>query len=400
LLRALIFSFSLAAMNAAFSQVLTREDSLAAGLVASNSTTVISGYGSFKYTNNLTLQTGEANVDRVVVFIGHKFTKRISFFSETELENARVVGGQASGEISMEQAFLKFNIDRNNYITAGLFIPRIGIINENHLPTTFNGNERPYVEQLIIPATWREIGVGYYGTSRRIPGLNYSFALLNGLNSQAFTNGTGIADGRFEGSAQTRSLAVTGSLLYYYRNFRVQASAYFGGSAGIPPREADSLQLASGAFGSPVELLEANIQYNTNRFSFRALASYINIASAAEINRAYANNTPGALLGFYGEASYNLTPNRQQSWIVFGRYEQLNMNLNLPANAIINKVNDQQYVIAGIGFQPVKGVFAKLDYTYRLTGDINPQLIVTPYPVGAPYFTQQHLIKLGLGYSF
>lgn len=400
LLRALFFTFSCFLINQAMAEVITREDSLAAGLVSSNSPTVISGYGSFKYSNNLTLQDAQANVDRVVVFIGHRFSRRISFFSETELENARVIGGMPSGEISMEQAFLKFNINRDNYITAGLFIPRIGIINENHLPTTFNGNERPYVETIIIPATWREVGVGYYGASRSIPGLNYSVALLNGLNSAGFTNGTGIGDGRFEGSAQTRSLAVTGALLYYYKNFRFQTSAYLGGSSGIIPREADSLQLHSGAFGSPVELLEANVQYNTNRFSFRALATYINVEAAADINRAYANNTPGAMMGFYGEVSYNLTPKREQSWIVFSRYEHLAMNLNLPDNAIVNEVNDQQYVIAGLGFQPLKGVFVKVDYTYRLTGDINPQLIVSPYPVGVPYFTQQHLVKLGLGYSF
>ena len=158
------------------SQVLTKEDSLAAGLIASNNSTVLSGYGSFNYENNITNETATINVDRLVLFVGHKFTKKISFFSELEIEDAKVVGGKASGEFSLEQAFLKFNINRSNYLTAGLFIPRIGIINENHLPNTFNGNKRPMVETLLIPSTWRELGVGFYGTSNRIAGLNYSFA--------------------------------------------------------------------------------------------------------------------------------------------------------------------------------------------------------------------------------
>jgi len=60
-----------------------------------------------------------------------------------------------------------FDLNKNNYIIAGLYIPRIGIINENHLPTTYNGNQRHFVEKYIIPSTWREIGVGLYGQSDR-----------------------------------------------------------------------------------------------------------------------------------------------------------------------------------------------------------------------------------------
>ena len=58
----------------------------------------------------------------------------------------------------MEQAFLKFNLNPKQYIVAGFFIPRIGMLNENHLPVNFNGTERPIVEQLVLPATWREFG--------------------------------------------------------------------------------------------------------------------------------------------------------------------------------------------------------------------------------------------------
>ncbi|NCA22545.1 MAG: hypothetical protein EBS86_15595 [Crocinitomicaceae bacterium] len=382
-------------------QIITREDSLNAGLVASNSPTVISGYGNFKYQNNLTLGESVANVDRIVLFFGHKFSNKVSFFSEMELEDARVEGGKASGEFSIEQAFLKFNIDRNNYISTGLFIPRIGIINENHLPTTYNGNERPFVETLIIPSTWRELGVSYYGTSKRIAGLNYSLALVNGLSSTGFTNGTGIRDGRFEGGkASASALATTGALLYYVGNFRMQVSAYYGGSAGINARSADSLQLNSGIFGTPVFLSEANVQYNGKRFHAKGLATMINIQAAEKINRAYANNTPKQLFGSYLEASYDIMRKDRRFLSVFSRYEYLDMNQKLPENGIYNGTNKQQYVVSGLTFSPVQGAIIKLDYTYRLTGGRNPELIVLPFPQAIPYYTNQHLITLGIGYSF
>ncbi|MFT4024638.1 MAG: hypothetical protein QM664_12740 [Flavihumibacter sp.] len=158
-----VFALSLKA------QVLTAEDSLSAGLVSRSQTTVLSGYGEARYSLDTKQKDATASLSRVVLFVGHKFNNKISVFTELELEDALVIGqkgdesGAAKGGISMEQAFIKFNLTPNTYLVAGLFIPRLGIINENHLPTTFNGVDRPFLEQLIIPSTWREVGVGLYG---------------------------------------------------------------------------------------------------------------------------------------------------------------------------------------------------------------------------------------------
>lgn len=384
-----------------FGQVITKEDSLAAGLIASNNATVISGYGSVVYSNNLSYDQALINVDRLVLFVGHKFSKKISFFSELELEDAKVAQGQASGEFSIEQAFLKFNVNRSNYITTGLFIPRIGIINENHLPTTFNGNKRTMVETLILPSTWREIGVGFYGTSQRITGLNYSLTVMNGLNSSGFVHGTGIREGRFEGSnASASALAVTGSVLHYAGKFRSQLSAYYGGSAGINRREADSLQLNAGFFGTPVGLAEGNLQYIGDRLIFKGLASVVLIPDAEKINQAFASNTPEMMLGFYFETGYNFIKRDSKVGRVFTRYEYLGMNSKLPENGIFDGTLDQHYLVAGLCYLPLNGVIIKLDYTYRLTGEVNPALIINPYPQGISYQKQQHIVNLGVAYSF
>jgi hypothetical protein len=386
-------------------QILTREDSLHAGLVRSSQPTVISGYGQVKVEYDGRLKTGVANLTRNVLFLGHKFSNRIYFFSEMEIENAKVVGGQPSGEISMEQLFLKFNINRDVYLTAGLFIPRIGIINENHLPTTFNGNDRTFVETFLIPATWREIGVGVYGNIRRIPGLNYSFAVVNGLNSAAFQNGTGILQGKAEGNnASASNIAVTGALLYYYRDLRFQLSGYYGGSAGLTKRKADSLKLVSGPFGTPVALVEANVQYYKNGLSFKALATTARISDAFAINRAYANNTANTMLGAYAEAGYNLlkafNPSTTRNFTVFGRYEYIDLNYRLPSNGIRNGILRKNYTVLGVTYQPLPGVVVKADYVLRVTGDRNPDLVVTPFPQSLPYYTSNGFLNVGIGYSF
>ncbi|MFM6983232.1 MAG: hypothetical protein ACKOXF_03805, partial [Chitinophagaceae bacterium] len=202
------------AINSLKAQVLTKEDSLAAGLTMTGKTTVLSGYGEMMMSYNKGTQTANANVTRFVTFMGHRFSKKVTLFSELELENAKVTGG-GSGEFSIEQAFIKFDINRSNYLVAGLFIPRIGIINENHLPTTYNGNSRHFVERNLIPSTWREIGVGLYGRFDRLPGFNYYLGLTNGLSSAGFTRQTGIREGRFEGNnATATNLAISAAGLY------------------------------------------------------------------------------------------------------------------------------------------------------------------------------------------
>ena len=273
-MRALAIAIGLLLLNTARAQVLTKADSLNAGLVPSDRTTLVSAYGELKVTYDQHLGTGKANLTRNVLFLGHRFNSRISFLSEMELENARVEGGAAGGELSMEQIFVKFDLTKDIYLTGGLFITRLGIINENHLPTTFNGNDRPFVEQFIIPSTWRRIGIGLHGRSTLFQGLNWSVAVQNGLDARALEHGTGIREGRGDGAkASAANIGLSGSLLYYTGDFRLQARGYFGGSAGLTQRGADSLQLDHRASVTPVRLLEANAQYFGEKLRVKVLAT-------------------------------------------------------------------------------------------------------------------------------
>ncbi len=385
-------------------QVLTREDSLNAGLVAKNLTTVIGGYGEAAYRNDISTKTASVNLTRNVIFIGHKFNNRISLFTETEIEDAKIEGGAAGGEIALEQMFVKFNLNRNNYVTAGLIIPRIGIINENHLPTTFNTVARPRLEQKLIPSTWRELGVGIYGTIPSIVGLNYSAALLNGLNSEGFEGGSGIRGGRFEGKgASSGNLALTAALLYYTGNFRIQISGYYGGSAGLSQRQADSLRLNSGSFGTPVSLEEANVQYRNAGFYATVQLAAIQIPDAEALNVAYAKNVPTNMMGYYAEAGYNLlekTKYKEKKLNLFARYENFDLNATIPENGIKNAQYNESYIFAGLSFLPIPGVIVKADYEYQTTGTPNPALVVNPSPVAPAYLKNRSFFNLGIGYSF
>ncbi|NDC42916.1 MAG: hypothetical protein EBZ77_15425, partial [Chitinophagia bacterium] len=317
----------------------TGEDSLNS-YGAGHARTVMSGYGEVAYRRDFNLNNATANLRRAVLFVGHQFTGKIAFFSELEVEDAKVEGGSASGEVSMEQAYLKFALNPRQYITAGLILPRIGIVNENHLPINFNGVGRPLVEQLVIPSTWREIGVAFYGQSTALP-LAYSAAIMNGLNSQGFSHGTGFEGGRFEGqNAGANSAGVNASVQYYAGNWKFQLAGYAGGTTSLTRRAADSLQLESGMFGAPLYLAEADVQYSNNGLSLKALAVNVSIPEANNINRAFDNNTPTGMYGAYGEVAYNLLQHvRSAKWstkqlIAFSRYETIDLNASIPQNGI------------------------------------------------------------------
>lgn len=381
---------------------VTSEDSLNNNI--SKSSTTIGGYGNAFYQRNNNLGTSKLNLERFVIFTGHKFNDKISVFSELEVEDAKVAGGENGGEVAVEQAYLKFNLNANQYIVAGLFLPRIGVLNENHLPNTFNGNERNYVETLILPSTWRELGIGLYGNLNGLP-LNYSVGLVNGVSSGMFEHGTGIRDGRFEGrNATGNNLAVTASVQYYHGDFKGQLAGYYGGTVGVSKRKADSLGLSSGIFGTPIAIGEGDIQYARDGFFFKALGAIISIPDAENINKAYANNTPKTEYGAYVELAYDLLHHlrklHDQQLIVFVRDEKFDINASIPSNGIVDGTLDQNHIVAGFTYLPIRNVALKADVRIIHTGTQNPELIVNPNPVALAYQQNNNLVNLGLAFSF
>jgi hypothetical protein len=383
-------------------QHLTSEDSMLAG--GNKPATFVGGYGNAFYQHNKSEEIGRINLERTVFFLGHRFNEKFSFLAEIEIEDAKVEGGEAGGELAIEQAYLKFKTSRNSFLIAGLFLPRIGIINENHLPNTYNGNERPIIERLLIPSTWRELGVGFYTSLNSLP-IDISLGIMNGLNSSSFEHGTVFRGGRFEGrEATANNLGFTGSIQYSVNNFIFQLSGYAAGTTAFTTREADSLRLDSGPLGTPVILGEANVQYKNNAFNLRVLGTTVSIPNASRINAAFANNTPESAYGFYAEAAYDLlyseSTEKKKSLKGFIRYEKLDLNATIPENGIIDPTLDQQHIIAGFNYLPIPNIAVKLDVRLMSTGDENPNLVINPDPNALPYQKNNTLINAGIGYSF
>src|SRR6185436_18064101 len=151
---------------------------------AEERTTALSGYMDFHF-NKVELEDGRLDFHRFVLLVTHRFSDRIRFVSEIEVEHALVEGGEEKGELELEQAYVDFLLHRRFNIRAGMMLMPVGIINERHEPPVYYGVERPFVDTVIIPTTWFETGAGIHGEVGR--GWRYRAFVTAPLNAAEFT---------------------------------------------------------------------------------------------------------------------------------------------------------------------------------------------------------------------
>src|SRR5207247_7506726 len=172
------------------------------------------------------------NLARFVVYLAHSFDERLAFRSELEVEDAKIEGGQAGGEVSLEQAYLDYRLGDWITLRTGLVLPPVGIINETHEPPTFNGVERPGFDHDVIPTTWREIGLGAVGTIPGGGGLAYRVYFVNGLRAEGFDAVGGIREGRQGGqNASFTNASFTGRLEWSRPGLKIGGACSWRGGA-------------------------------------------------------------------------------------------------------------------------------------------------------------------------
>src|SRR5437868_1709908 len=183
------------------------------------------GYGEFRYENPKN-GTPSADVARAVLYTAYKFNDRVRFNSELEVEHATT---EIGGAVSVEFAYLEYLLKPQANIRAGLVLLPMGLINEQHEPTTYFGARRPEVEDRILPTTWTEIGAGVFGDNGPF---TYRGYVVTGLNSARFSAADAIHEGKQAGSeALAKDLAVTGRVDWHpIEGALIGASAYSGGS--------------------------------------------------------------------------------------------------------------------------------------------------------------------------
>jgi len=324
--------------------------------------TAVGGYGE------LTLNApsnGPAIVDlrRFVLFVGHNFTDRIRFYSEVEVEHA-IASSEGPGEVEIEQAYVDGLISRTVNLRAGLILMPVGIINIYHEPPTFNGVDRPLVDTLIIPSTWREPGFGIFG--ELTTGLSYQLYLVNGFNANGFTAEAAVADGHQEGMlAAARDFGGVGRLTY-----EPMLATIFGLS-GYFATSGNSLRSTVG--NVPVGMVEVDARTRYQGFTARAEFAMLFIGQTAALNTALEAAEPTTSLpvakrsqGGYVEAGYDvmrlIAPTIDSSVTLFGRYDYVNTQASVVAPRVADETLIRHIFTAGLVYRPIPHIALKGDY--------------------------------------
>jgi hypothetical protein len=308
--------------------------------------------------NKVEGQNGVLDFHRFVLLFNHSFSARIRFVGELELEHALVEGLEEAGELELEQAYVDFLLSRRLNVRAGMMLMPLGIINERHEPPVFNGVERPFVDTVIIPTTWFDVGAGIHGELGR--GLRYRTFAVAPLDALEFSADEGIRGGRQKGAeSNVRNFAFTGRVEYVgIPDLTVGAGFWTGDSSFSVPR-----------LDSTVRVGEADARYHRGRLELRGQFAQVGISDAGRLNDAIERqvgvspNIARTLRGFYGEAAYRIwDAGSPRDLVAFVRYENFDTQYRMPDGFLPLKEFDRDAWVVGFTYYPDPDVAVKLDY--------------------------------------
>ena len=339
------------------------------------SAVTVGAYGEVLY-NQPEGDNGELDVQRLVLLFGYRFNDKTQFVTEVEFEHVE--------EVFIEQAFVNYNVGANVSLRGGLMLVPMGIVNEFHEPTTFNGTERPAIDNAIVPTTWREIGIGVNGRFNDIS-LGYQAYIFNGFKStemdgeggiNGFLRGSnGLRGGRQKAIQSTIDSPTLSTKLDYYGipGLRLGFSTYFGQTqAEDDIEEIDGTNIGISMFGF-------DARYAYQRFTARGQFIYASLSDTEDYNNLTGRDLGSALQGWYAEGAFNLLPHgRAQKLFAFVRYEKFDTHADTAGALEDNEAYDRTDVTTGLTYHIAPGVVIKGDYQFRsnaLDGsDVNDRL--------------------------
>lgn len=362
-------------------------------LMSLDSKLVIGGYGEVHYNQPLSASirnNGQIDVHRMVMLLGYNFTSKTQFISEFEFEHV--------SEIYVEQAFLQHKL--NNFINfrAGLMLVPMGIINEYHEPTVFNGVERPLVDNKISPTTWREIGFGFTGNILPLS-LKYQAYLMNGFNGYKGTSAilggkNGFRDGRQKGAESYISSPTFSAKVEYFGigGLNVGLSGYFGNTQstlynGIDKSNNTALAKADSSVVH-LSMLGADARYSTGGLQLRGQFYYSNIGNTLQYNQFGKKDLGSSMIGYYMEVGYNVLrfcKRTSAELIPFVRYENSNTHLTTEGTLAKNNAYNVNVITTGLTYKINKGVVLKTDVQFQKSAAVTTYTTTLNAGVGVTF---------------
>lgn len=337
---------------------------------------------------------GRFDIPHAVIYLGYDFGKGWTMGTEIEFEHGGVgmayekedeEGGEweqeveKGGEVELEQFWIQKSFGRWANIKAGHIVVPVGLNNAYHEPLNFFTVYRPEGENTVLPSTWHQTGISFWGKTK---GWRYELQFLAGLNSDNFTNTGWINKGPgtpTEGEIATKYGTALRIDNYCIKGLRIGLSGYYGHAIGNSyPNNKDG---AESKYKGVVAIGAIDFTYNNYNWIVRGQADYGYLSDAKQLK--YFTNRLNGLSPFhhsafvsknafaYGiEGGYNVFSQieklRQdnQKLYLFGRYEHYNPYASKTKNTSYDYTNVKRMAV-GINYYPVKQIVVKAEYSHR-----------------------------------
>ncbi|PWK17089.1 phosphate-selective porin O/P [Arcicella aurantiaca] len=193
----------------------------------------IGGYAEMNTNYAVTDGKGEGfsfQMRRMTLFLGGSLHRKIKFMSEIEFEDG-------TKEINIEFAALDFQFNNLVNFRAGIIMNPIGAFNQNHDGPKWEFSDRPISATQMLPATFSNVGMGFYGKKYAKQWVfAYEAYLTNGFDDTIIDNQASRTSlpaakankNRFEESSNGQPL-FTGKIAIRNRKIGELGLSYMGG---------------------------------------------------------------------------------------------------------------------------------------------------------------------------
>ena len=374
----------------------------------------VGGYGEVAYSRNFYSDNvyryskasqykddpshGRFDVPHAVVYLGYNFGKGWTMSSEIEFEHTGTGSAveqefeeageweqevEKGGEVELEQFWIQKSFSKAANLRLGHIVVPVGLNNAHHEPLEFFTVYRPEGENTILPSTWHDTGVSFWG---RAGDWKYQLMMVAGLDAMKFSRDNWVkagASSAFEYKVANKYGFAARLDNYTVPGLRIGVSGYYGNAMhNTQPHDMESDGNANKNLKGTVAI--GSVDFTLDRWNWivRGQADYGYVSDAAAITtikrtRARISNSPYSSLPFAKnalavgiEAGYNVFSQVERmrrdnrKLYVFGRFEKYNSYI--PANDQQKyEFTDRTRYVGGLNYYPVPQIAIKAEYSYR-----------------------------------
>lgn len=359
---------------------------------------------------------GQFDIPHAVIYMGYDFGKGWKLGMEIEFEHTGTgsaiemetdEGGEyeheieKGGEVELEQFWIEKSFSRAANLRVGHIVVPVGLNNAHHEPLNFFTVYRPEGENTILPSTWHDTGISFYGRSGDF---RYEAQVVAGLNALLFNRdgwAHSAAGSAFEFKPANKYGFAARLDNYSIPGLRMAVSGYYGQSMhNAYPNIFEGEGKAYDKVKCSTVIGSFDFTFNRYNWIVRGQADYGYLSDTPKLNSAKVNtqkNSPfnkqsvgknAVAVGL--EAGYDIFSqiprlhNDDQKFYVFGRYEYYDSYIKEASqSSAANNYTTRNRMAFGVNYYPIKQIAIKGEYSNRFFH--NPINIEPSINIGIAY---------------